>query len=149
MPATPVRFPRTPDGRYILDEQVGFILRQVSQRHASIFADRIGADLTPTQWATLAKLAERGTCSQNLLGRHTAMDAATIKGVVGRLSKRGLVETRADSKDARRIMVGLTEEGRRTVERVLPDATAITEATLAPLANAERETLLQLLAKLR
>ena len=62
---------------YILERQVGFILRQVSQRHTSIFAAKIGDDLTPTQWATLAKLLERGPCSQNLLGRQTAMDAAT------------------------------------------------------------------------
>jgi DNA-binding MarR family transcriptional regulator len=149
MTAVPARTRKSADSPYILDDQVGFILRQVSQRHASIFADLIGVDLTPTQWATLAKLAERGTCSQNLLGRQTAMDAATIKGVVGRLAKRGLVETRADAKDARRIMVALTEEGRRTVERVLPDAAAITEATLSPLADTEREMLLQLLSKLR
>jgi hypothetical protein len=34
---------------YVLDEQVGFILRQVSQRHAVIFARDIGIDLTPTR----------------------------------------------------------------------------------------------------
>ena len=33
---------------YVLDEQIGFILRQVSQRHAMIFSRDIGADLTPT-----------------------------------------------------------------------------------------------------
>src|ERR1700742_4040558 len=54
---------------YILDEQIGFILRQVWQRHASIFARDIGINLTPTQWAALAKLAETGPCSQNQLGR--------------------------------------------------------------------------------
>src|ERR1700759_4172507 len=81
---------------YVLDEQIGFILRQVSQRHAVIFARGIGADLTPTQWAALAKLAESGPCSQNALGRLTAMDVATIKGVIDRLTMRGLTETAAD-----------------------------------------------------
>ena len=38
---------------YILDEQIGFILRQVWQRHAAIFAREIGINLTPTQWAAL------------------------------------------------------------------------------------------------
>ena len=50
---------------YVLDEQIGFILRQVWQRHAAIFTRDIGAELTPTQWAALAKLAETGPCSQN------------------------------------------------------------------------------------
>ena len=43
---------------YVLEEQIGFILRQVWQRHAAIFAEQIGANLTPTQWAALAKLTE-------------------------------------------------------------------------------------------
>src|ERR1700691_6441164 len=98
--------------QYILERQVGFILRQVSQRHSAIFATSIGDDLAPTQWATLAKLLERGPCSQNLLGRHTAMDAATIKGVVDRLSNRGIVEAHLDPKDARRLVVVLTAAGR-------------------------------------
>jgi DNA-binding MarR family transcriptional regulator len=62
---------------YILDEQIGFILRQVWQRHATIFSREIGINLTPTQWAALAKLTETGPCSQNQLGRLTAMDVAT------------------------------------------------------------------------
>src|SRR5258708_27561109 len=81
---------------YILDEQIGFILGQVGQRHATIFAKEIGINLTPTQWAALAKLAETGPCSQNQLGRLTAMDVATIKGVIDRLTARGLTETSSD-----------------------------------------------------
>ncbi len=81
---------------YILDEQIGFILRQVWQRHATIFARDIGINLTPTQWAALAKLTETGPCSQNQLGRLTAMDVATIKGVIDRLTARGLTETSPD-----------------------------------------------------
>ena len=81
---------------YVLDEQVGFDLRQVWQRHSSIFSRDIGTNLTPTQWAALSKLAETGPCSQNQLGRLTSMDVATIKGVIDRLSVRGLTETSQD-----------------------------------------------------
>ncbi len=135
--------------QYILERQVGFILRQVSQRHTAIFAARIGDDLTPTQWATLAKLLERGPCSQNLLGRQTAMDAATIKGVVDRLSNRGFVETRPDPEDARRLVVVLTPAGREVAERARLNAEAITGETLQPLTAAERSIFLKLLKKLR
>ena len=86
---------------YVLEEQVGFILRQVWQRHATIFAREIGINLTPTQWAALAKLTETGPCSQNALGRLTAMDVATIKGVIDRLTARGLTETSPDPEDGR------------------------------------------------
>ena len=134
---------------YVLDEQIGFILRQVSQRHATIFARDIGADLTPTQWAALAKLAEAGPCSQNQLGRLTAMDVATIKGVIDRLTARGLTETSADPEDGRRLRVSLTRAGQQLAEKVASNALAISRETLAPLDSREREMLVALLDKLR
>ena len=134
---------------YVLDEQVGFILRQVWQRHSSIFTRDIGTNLTPTQWAALSKLAETGPCSQNQLGRLTAMDVATIKGVIDRLTARGLTETSQDPEDGRRLLVSLTRAGQQLAEKLAPNALAITRETLAPLEAKERETLMMLLNKLR
>jgi MarR family transcriptional regulator, lower aerobic nicotinate degradation pathway regulator len=134
---------------YVLDEQIGFILRQVSQRHAMIFARDIGADLTPTQWAAMAKLAESGPCSQNQLGRLTAMDVATIKGVIDRLTARGLTETSADPEDGRRLRVILTRAGQQLCEKVGSNALAVSRETLAPLDPREREMLVALLDKIR
>jgi len=134
---------------YRLDDQVGFILRQVSQRHSAIFSSAIGSGLTTTQWAALSKLAEAGPCSQNQLGRLTAMDVATIKGVIDRLSARGLTETGPDPLDGRRLLVSLTRAGQALIERTAPIALKVTDETLAPLKVKERETFLTLLAKLR
>ncbi len=137
------------DTSYQLDRQVGFILRQVAQRHAVIFAAGIGTDLTSTQWAALAKLSETGPLSQNRLGRRTAMDAATIKGVIDRLTRRGLTETRPDPNDGRRLMVELSDAGRALVAEITPNACRVTDETLEPLSPAERERLVTLLLKLR
>jgi DNA-binding MarR family transcriptional regulator len=133
---------------YRLDEQVGFILRQVQQRHALIFAAAFD-DLTPMQWAALAKLAERGECSQNLLGRLVAMDVATVKGVVDRLQKRGLALTSADPDDRRRVVVSLTPAGRELYAANAGKAVRVSEETLDPLSAREREQLLALLRRLR
>lgn len=137
-----------PTKEYILDAQVGFILRQVSQRHATIFAETINDNLTPTQFATLAKLLELGAYSQNHLGRLTAMDAATIKGVVDRLIKRKLVFTSRDPSDARRLIVDLTDAGRVVAMEAVENATAITKKSLEPLDAQEQATLLKLLKKM-
>src|SRR5215831_4475206 len=134
---------------YVLDEQIGFILRQVWQRHTAIFAKDIGINLTPTQWAALSKLAETGPCSQNQLGRLTAMDVATIKGVIDRLTARGLTETSPDPEDGRRLLVSLTRAGQQMAEKAAPNALAITKETLAPLDAKEREMLIGLLNRLR
>ena len=133
----------------MLEEQIGFILRQVNQRHTTIFANRIGDELTPTQWAALVKLREIGPCSQNFLGRLTAMDGATIKGVVDRLTKRRLTETTPDPEDSRRRLVALTAAGERLLRERVGAAAEITDMTLAPLAAADRAALLRLLKKLR
>jgi MarR family transcriptional regulator, lower aerobic nicotinate degradation pathway regulator len=106
------------------------------------------SDVTPTQWAALTKLAEVGPTSQNHLGRMTAMDVATIKGVVDRLTKRGFVRTRADVHDARRRLVVLTSEGTEFVTTHVAAALTVTEQTLAPLDERERTLLLWLLTKM-
>src|SRR6266699_486772 len=103
-------------GRYVLDEQVGFLMRIAMQRHTSIFTSRMIEGLTQTQFAALAKLHEVGPCSQNHLGRLIYLDAATIKGVVDRLCARGLVATGGDARDRRRRAVTLTPTGRRVTE---------------------------------
>lgn len=133
---------------YRLDDQVGFVLRQAQQRHTALFASLMIEGLTPTQWAALAKLAEVGATSQNRLGRLTAMDAATIKGVVDRLILRGLARAAVDGEDARRRLVELTAAGAAICARAEPRAREITEATLAPLGEEERRTLLELLKRL-
>lgn len=135
-------------GGYRLEDQIGFQLRRASQRHGAIFAAHMVADLTPTQWAALVKLAERETVSQNLLGRETAMDAATIKGVVDRLQRRGLVETRPDPDDGRRMLIAVTVEGRKLVEAGVTRGRLISAETLKPLTAAERTLLLDLLRRL-
>ena len=135
------------DHGYRLQEQVGFILRKVHQRHVSIFAAHIG-DLTPPQFAALAKLRDVGETSQNQLGSLIAMDAATVKGVIDRLKARGLVELSRHEVDKRRLLVNLTAEGREAVERLIPLAREITQETLAPLSAKEAAIFLRLLAKL-
>ena len=141
--------PAEDEGEYDLGEQIGFILRQVSQRHVSIFNELMGTELTPTQWAVLARLYQDGRNSQNELGRQTAMDVATVKGVVDRMIRRGLMQSSPDPDDGRRVVLELTEAGRELVRDKTPAARAVSKLTLRPLSPAQRVTLLGLLRQLR
>lgn len=134
--------------QYALGEQIGFFLRQANQRHVSIFTGLMPEKLTTTQWAALVKLKEMQPCSQGSLGRETAMDMATIKGVVDRLVKRNLINTAADPSDARRLVLTLTAEGMAIVERNLSIALQISRETLGPLSTAEQMMLMELLRKI-
>jgi DNA-binding MarR family transcriptional regulator len=132
---------------YRLDDQIGYALRRVTQRHLAIFAAAI-PEVTTTQFAVLARLSESGPLSQNQLGRAVAMDAATIKGVVDRLSRLSLVATTADPEDRRRLSVALTAEGAGLYKRRIETALQVSADTLAPLSAAEQTTLMALLSRL-
>jgi len=134
---------------YSLDEQVGHLLRRAYQRATSNLARRInGHELTPMQFAALARLWEVGAVSQNELGRLIAMEPANIHGLVGRLMKRGLVEAAPDPKDRRRRTLRLSAAGRSLVEALVPLELDASAETLAPLNDAEAEALLALLRRI-
>ncbi len=135
-------------GTYVLDEQLGFLMRIAMQRHTSIFTSRMIEGLTQTQFAALAKLYEVGPCSQNHLGRLIYLDAATIKGVVDRLGLRGFITALSDQKDRRRREVALTERGREVTQAARLVAAEITKETLAPLTADERRVAARLMKKL-
>jgi DNA-binding MarR family transcriptional regulator len=133
---------------YVLDEQVGFLLRQATQRHVGIFSKLISAPLTPPQFSALVVLLQNGACSQNELGRRIATDGATIKGIIDRLTKRGLTQSAADPQDGRLLIVSLTEAGAALAADCITAGGQISAATLAPLNAREQQTLLRLLRKL-
>ncbi len=132
---------------YSLTSQVGFNLRRANQRHVAIFAKHV-AGLTPTQFAVLARIQECGALSQNKLGRLTAMDSATIKGVVERLRAKGLVQSSPDQSDQRLRLVDLTAEGRSAFDTALGQALAARAETVEQLSEDEVATFEALLAKL-
>ena len=138
----------TDSDSYLLDEQIGFLLRKANQRHRAIFSKLIGEALAPTQFATPVSLYFEGPTSQNLLGRRTAMDSATITGVINRLSQHKIVSKSSAPEDDRLSIIELTNSGRVMVLGLIADGIKITEETLEPLTQAEARTLINLLKKI-
>lgn len=133
---------------YVLDEQVGFLLRLASQRHSSIFQRNVVLDLTPTQFSALVRLFELGEVSQNELGRRVAMDIATTKGVVDRLKDKGLIRARPDPTDKRRALLSVEPAHAGLIDELHKTGHDITARTLEPLSKSEAARLVQLLQKL-
>ena len=147
-PARPSIAPeRSATADYVLECQIGYIMRRAGQRHIAIFSALV-PELTPTQFAALAKLCELGQASQNELGRLTSMDVATIKGVVDRLRARGLISSRELASDKRRLILTPTEEGSALYAKLVVRAKEVSEKTLAPLSRDEQAQLISLLEKL-
>lgn len=135
------------DRTYRLDQQIGFKLRVANQKHLEIFSAAM-PDLTPRQFAVLAKLLEEGTLSQNHLGRQVAMDAATTKGVIERLLRKGYVTATASETDRRRLDIALTAAGETVARGALSVASEISARTARNLTDRELQRLLALLDKL-
>ena len=133
---------------YTLDEQIGYLLRLANQRHLEIFSENIPS-LTPTQFSVLARLSQVGQLSQNELGRRVGIDAATTNGVIVRLSRKGLIKSKTDSKDKRRLNISLTAKGMELTNNAIPIAQSITQATVKNLSKAEASRLVKLLKKLQ
>lgn len=150
MTASPLPASEAAADDYVLEEQVGHLLRRAHQRATAIFMAELGDvfELTPMQYAALVKLRDAGEQSQNQLGRLTAMDPATAQGVIRRLEERGLIERTADAGDRRRSLLRLSEEGLALVEAAIPKGERVSAATLAPLTQAEQSRFLALLRKL-
>ncbi len=140
---------RDPLEGYLVEDQVGFLLRRAHQRHAALFVERMALlDLTPTQFTALIKVVELGRVTQNQLGRLVATDPATIQGVVRRLMLRDLVRRMRDPMDRRTAVLAPTSAGLELAGRAVALAREITEATLEPLDGAERGRFLALLRML-
>jgi DNA-binding MarR family transcriptional regulator len=135
--------------RYRVTEQVGHLLRKAYQRHLAIFQENAtDPSLTSVQFVTLCALHDLGPVSQAELVKATAVDQATIRGIVDRLKARGLIDISRDANDGRKVIMSLLPAGETVLEEMYPRAKTITEKTMCRLNVAEQVALLYLLRKI-
>src|SRR5476651_369993 len=135
--------------RYEVSEQIGHLLRKAYQRHLAIFSQTIDdPQLTAVQFAVLSASRRLGPSSMSDLGKATAIDAATVRGIIERLRVRELIELQTNPDDRRKVTVQLTRAGQSLVEQITPTALRISELTMGELNEAERVAVLYLLRKL-
>ncbi|WP_371320031.1 MarR family winged helix-turn-helix transcriptional regulator [Pseudomonas gingeri] len=134
---------------YVFSEQVGHLLRKAYQRHMAIFQQNVGdSQLTAVQFVTLCAVRDHGPSSLTELVKATAVDQATIRGIVERLRARELITLEPDPEDRRKVIVGLSEAGSRLVQQTVPCAAQISELTMSNLNPAEQVAVLFLLRKM-
>jgi DNA-binding MarR family transcriptional regulator len=127
--------PRVPDSQaetadYQFSEQVGHLLRRAYQRHVALFQQTIpDSQLTAAQFVVLCAVRDQGACSLSEVVRITAIDQATVRGVMERLKTRDLLVVAQDVSDRRKVMV-------------------ITADTFGDLNPAERVAMIYLLRKM-
>ncbi|AMB79143.1 MarR family transcriptional regulator [Pseudomonas fragi] len=134
---------------YDFCEQPGHLLRKAYQRNMAIFQQNVGnSQLTAVQFITLCAVRDHGPSSLSELIKATAVDQATIRGIVERLQARDLITLKPAVQDKRKVIVSLTPAGEQLVRDTEPHALQVSELTMSKLNPAERVALLYLLRKM-
>src|SRR5690606_22402502 len=84
--------------------------------------------------------------SQTALVEHTGIDRSTIADIVRRLIRRGMLQRRRTSHDARMYAVKLTQAGREVLEAAEPAARTTEEQLLSVLPAQQRVAMIQALS---
>jgi DNA-binding MarR family transcriptional regulator len=116
----------------------GHVIRRLFQLRSRLWQETVPYDLTGPQYTVLGALFLNGRMDQGTLGQHAGLDKSTAAPIIERLRGRGLLVTTRDTADARRKLLDLTPEGRRTVVRMAPFAVEVDERLLSALTADER-----------
>lgn len=125
---------------------LGRALKQVQYRHHRAVDTRLAAlGTTLVQWDALRALARTPGASAHDLALATFQSDQAAGTLVQRLAAQGLIERRAGP--GRRIAHHLTPAGEGMLAAGTPVVEAVLRASLAPLDDTDRATLLALLDK--
>lgn len=94
------------------EESVGYIIHEVAKAFRRRFEEVVKVhDLTLPQMRALGELVRKGGVSQVSLAGAIDADPMTLKGILDRLEKRGLVTRQQDPSDSRAKIVHVTADG--------------------------------------
>lgn len=121
-------------------------------RHEAIRAGHarsIGlAGIEYTVLISIAHLAQEGDVSVSAVAQHLRLTGAFITNVCNRLVAQGLVGKTTDRRDRRRVVLTVTAEGRRRLERLAPTQRQINDVEFGCLSAKEFVALLDMVERL-
>jgi len=127
----------------------GFAIGRVAyliRSEMAVLLKSAGWQFSPEETQTLITLLDAGErLSMSVLASLMIRDPTTVKRQLDRLVEQKFVERKVPSKDARIVMIGLTNRGEQKLSAVLPLMDALRKGTLKGVSKAELETTLKVL----
>ncbi len=105
--------------------------------------------VTALQYTALSVLERTPTMSAADLARHSFVRAQSSADLISALERRGLIERAVDPANRRRLLISLTEEGKRFLAEYDPPVGELEERMLHDLGPADRRQLRSLLDSCR
>lgn len=143
--------PEAADGGRLgrLGSLLGYILRSAQVRVFQDFAASLGdLGLTPGQLGALLLIEANSGFSQTELGTRLGIDRSSVVPLIDKLQARNLVRRVVRASDRRAHALELAEEGVALLHRLAPRLEAHERRIAADLSAAERQTLMDLLARI-
>jgi DNA-binding MarR family transcriptional regulator len=148
MPPSEFR-PGAPGLHAALVRHTGYLLSRLGMWGAKRFSERLETiGLTPRMWGALNVLSAESPISQQQLGRAIGMDPSSMVSTIDELERRGLVQRRPHPSDRRAYALHITDQGREVLTRGRRLSMQAQAELLAPLNEAERDQLHDMLLRL-
>jgi DNA-binding MarR family transcriptional regulator len=127
----------------------GHLIRRCHQIAVALFFEECGAfEITPQQYAVLSVLADNDGVDQITLAGLAALNRTTAGEIVDRMVSAGLLERRDNPLDRRVKNIFLTKLGLKLFGDMHEAVVRVQQRLIQPLGPAERETLIELLARI-
>ncbi len=127
----------------------GHLIRRAQQVSAALFTDECAAlDLTSVQFAALYAIDLHPGVDATRLSALIAFDRSTIGDVLDRMEHKGWLVRSAAPSDRRLKLISLSPAGSALLRQAGPAVRRVQDRILAPLAPADRASLIRLLAQL-
>ncbi len=132
-----------------LYDMPGHLIRRAQQISSALFNEECaGFDLTSVQFAALHAIDLHPGVDATRLSALIAFDRSTIGDVLDRMEHKGWIRRSAAPGDRRVKRVELSVAGTRLLRQVEPSVRRVQDRLLAPLALADRDDFVRLLAQL-
>jgi DNA-binding MarR family transcriptional regulator len=108
------------------------------------------AELSASAFQALAVLeGAHEPLAGHVIAERLLVSTASMTSLLDTLERRGLVERRSHPDDRRKVLIHLTDEARKIVDRMLPAVHAAATEALADVAERDREQLISSLTRIR
>lgn len=126
---------------------IPFLMRLISDRLSTLFAERADCPVTAAQARVIMylKKQEGREVTQHELEQYLGVSHATIRGLLQRLEDKGYVRTAFNSRDGRVKNVYLTDASRQYRERMREQLESLDARLLHGLSKAELSELTRML----
>jgi len=132
------------------EDTIGFLLWDANRAMNREFSDRIARQgVSLGLWPFLRALWEGDGITQRELSEKVRMKGPTTVAALNKLEDRGLVRREGDKKDARKINVFLTPDGRKVYRKVIPEVEAVNTQCLTDLSLEEQAKFKNMIRRIR